>query len=339
MTNRERVIAAIKHEQPDITPHNVLFTKDMLQKMIAYTGNADYIGTINNHIAKASLTKPQIPFKGRNECFVDEFGVIWDKSGKDKDIGVVAEYQIADADQLATYTPPPIDGEFVHSLCRQLMETKTDNFAVASIGFSLFERAWSLCGMENLLCYMLTEPEAVESLFAKLAERNLQKAGIALEYGIDGVIYGDDWGQQKGMIMGRPLWLKLIKPYIAAMYSEVKAKGKYVLHHSCGDLSEILDDLIGIGLDVYQTFQPEIYDIHEYKEKLRGRLTIWGAISTQAHLPFKTPGEVYDITKSTIEILGKGGGYIAAPTHEVPGDVPPVNIEAMVRAFKDQNIK
>ena len=336
MTNRERVIAAIKHEQPDKVPHNVMFTREMLEKMIKYSGNEDYIDTIDNHITKASMTKPQTPVEGRDEHFTDEFGVIWNKSGVDKDIGVVAEYILTDADKIMDYSPPPVDEEYVHAQCKHLMEIKGDNFAIASIGFTIFERAWSLCGMTDLLGFMLTDPDAVSSLFSKLVTRNIQKAKIALEYDIDGVLYGDDWGQQRGMIMGPPLWRALIKPHITAMYAVVKDKNKYVLHHSCGDLKEILGDLEKIGLDVYQTFQPEIYDINEYKKKLKNKMSIWGAISTQADLPFKTPEEIYDITKHTMKILGEGGGYIAAPTHDVPGDVPPENLEAMVKAFTDQ---
>jgi len=329
-------MAAIRHDAPDYTPHNVLFTREMLANMVRHTGNAHYADTIDNHIVKASLTKPQTPVPGRANCFADEFGIVWDKSGVDKDIGMVTEYRIQDVEQLAAYVPLPVDEAYIRSQLERLMRTKGDNFALASIGFSLFERAWSLCGMEDLLCYMLTDPEAVEGFLDKLAWRSIQKARIALEYGIDGILYGDDWGQQRGLIMGRPLWGKLIQPRIAAMYAEVKSVGKVVAQHSCGDLREILDDLIGIGLDVYQTFQPEIYDIREYKEKLHGRLTIWGAISTQADLPFKSPCEIYEITKNTMEVLGKGGGYIAAPTHDVPSDVPPENVIAMVRAFLEQ---
>jgi len=336
MTNRERVIAAIRNETPDYTPHNVMFTRMMLEKMIGYSGDPDYINTLNNHIIKAAVRKPQEALPGRPEHFIDEFGVVWNKSGVDKDIGVVSEYRITNADELAAYQPPPVDEDYIRSQFKHLMDIKEDNFAIASVGFTIFERAWSLCGMEDLLCYMLTDPEAVESLFLRLTERCIWQTKIALEYDIDGVWFGDDWGQQRGLIMGRPLWVKLLKPCFKALYSETKAKGKYVLQHCCGDISGIFDDLIEIGLDVHQTFQPEIYDIREYKKKLGGRLAIWGAISTQADLPFKTPSEIYQLTKNTIEILGKNGGYIAAPTHEVPPDVPPENIEAMVKAFRDQ---
>jgi len=334
MTNRERVLAAVRHQAPDYTPHHVFFTQEMLAKMVAHSGNPDYPQTINNHIVKASLTKPQVLVEGRAEHFRDEFGVVWDKSGVDKDIGVVAEQTIKDANDLAAYTPPPIDEAFIHDRCQKLMETRGNNCAIASVGFSLFERAWTLCGMEDFFCYMITEPEAVHALLDKLARRNMEKVKIALEYDFDGVLYGDDWGQQQGLMMGKPLWVEFIKPYVAMMYKFAKDGGLFTAQHSCGDLREILDDLVEIGLDVYQTFQPEIYDLRDYKAKLKGRLAIWGGISTQVHLPFLSPAQIYSITRETIAILGEGGGYIAAPTHDVPGDVPSENIDAMVRAFK-----
>ena len=336
MTNRERVIAAIRHENPDYIPHNILFTKQMYEKMTKFTGNPHYIETINNHIAWSSLRKAHVPLNKPNEGYIDEFGVTWDTSGVDKSIGVVTDYLLKDADGLAAYIPPPLDEKFYRHICEDAVAAKGENFLFGSVGYTIFERAWSLCGMENLLCFMISDPEAVDTLFSKLAARNIQKVKIVLEYDFDGILFGDDWGQQRGMIMGPSLWRKLIKPHIASMFKEVKSAGKFVGHHSCGDLREIFDDLIEIGLDVYQTFQPEIYDMKTYKRKFDNKLTIWGGISTQADLPFKTPEEIFKITRDTMAIMGRGGGYIASPTHEVPGDVPPDNIEAMVRAFKNQ---
>ena len=337
LTKRERVIAAVNHDaRLDYAPHNIYFTTQMYEKMVEHTGNPNYIDCIGNHIKKVSLRKRNIPIPGRSDFGMDDFGVIWDKSGIDKDIGVVSEYLIKDADELYSYTPPPVDEAYLRAMCEDLMQNKGDCFTFASVGFALFECAWSLCGMENLLCYMITAPEAVESLFSKLEARNLETVNIALDYDFDGVIFGDDWGQQKGLIMGAPYWRKLIKPHVAALYAAVKNAGKYVAQHSCGDNSEIMDELIEMGLNVYQTYQPEIYDTPSFKTKYYSRLTIWGGISTQTQLPFLTPDEMYQVTKDTIAVLGKGGGYIASPTHEVPGDVPPENIEAMVRAFLDQ---
>ena len=334
MTNRERVIAAIRHEQPDRTPHYASFTKQMLEKIIEHTGNPDYLSTVGNHIDKASLKKPLVPLPGAKERFTDEFGIEWDLSGADKDIGFVAEHPLKTADDLYSYEPPEPDESFLRETCEKLVKNRGENFTAASVGFTIFERSWSLCGMEDLLCYMLTDPDAVEALFDKLLAYNLIKVKIALESGADMILFGDDWGRQRGLIMGAPLWRKLIKPRVAALYAEAIKNGAFVGQHSCGDNSEILDDLVEIGLDVYQTFQPEIYDIGAYKEKYAGKLAFWGGVGTQSVLPFGSPEEVYNVTRQTVALLGRGGGYIASPTHDMPGDIPPDNVEAMIRAFK-----
>jgi uroporphyrinogen decarboxylase len=166
---------------------------------------------------------------------------------------------------------------------------------------------------------------------------HLKIIDIANEYPFDGFYFGDDWGQQKGLIMGPALWREFIKPRMKRMYERAKLNDKYIFQHSCGDIHEIFSDVIEIGLDCYQTFQPEIYNIEKVKNEYGKDLTFWGGISTQQLLPYATSDDVKKETIRIMRIMGKGGGYIAAPTHAVPGDVPPENILAMFEVFKNQN--
>jgi uroporphyrinogen decarboxylase len=161
---------------------------------------------------------------------------------------------------------------------------------------------------------------------------------FAIRYeGIDAIYFGDDWGQQKGLIMGPHMWRGFIKPRLKRMYAVAKEGGKFVIQHSCGDIREVLEDVVECGLDCYQTFQPEIYDIEKVKEEIGDRLSFWGAISTQNMLPFETPEGVKRETARIMGVLGKGGGYIASPTHGVPYDVPAENVEAMIEVFQNQD--
>jgi uroporphyrinogen decarboxylase len=86
-------------------------------------------------------------------------------------------------------------------------------------------------------------------------------------------------------------------------------------------------------LDIYQTVQPEIYDLISIKKQFGDNLTFWGGISTQRLLPFATPEIVAKTTKETIELMSKGGGYIISPTHAVSADTPIENIIAMMNEF------
>jgi len=125
-------------------------------------------------------------------------------------------------------------------------------------------------------------------------------------------------------------------PGLKQMFAKVNDAGKAVALHSCGNISEILGDLDDIGLDIYQTVQPEIYDLAKLKADHGKSLTFWGAISTQKTLPFVSPDELKDIIRKTMDTMGTDGGYIAAPTHGVPKDVPAENIIALVEVLKEQ---
>lgn len=332
MTRRERVLCALRFEKPDYTPYHVSFTQQMAQKMVDFTGNADFVQQLDNHIVSCDLIKPQIEIKP--EFFMDEYGVVWNKSGADKDIGVVDHPPLADADDLSDFIVPPVDEPFIRSCMEDLARNAGDRFRVPSIGFSLFERAWTLRGMENLLCDMITDPDFVHALLEKITQRNLEIMEIALEYDIDGFYFGDDWGQQKGLIMGPTYWRTFIKPYLSRLYARAHAANKYVVQHSCGDIREIMEDLYEIGLNVYQTFQPEIYG-YDYAKQIFGKITIWGGVSTQRDLPFKTPEEIRSVTRELLRAFPHGG-LIAAPTHAVPGDVPPENLLAMLDELAHQ---
>ena len=329
MTRRDRVKAAIRFEKPDFTPYQINFTGQMREKMRNYAGE-EFFPKIDNHLCQIDLTKPQRDLG--NERSVDEYGVVWNKSGADKDIGVVEKYRIEDPSDPVEL--PPVDAGFIREQMKRLNEEAGDRFRVAGIGFSLFERAWTLRGMENLLCDMMAEPEFVHDLLEKITARNLALIDLALESDFDGFYFGDDWGQQRGLIMGPKCWRTFILPCLEKMYGRVRRAGKAVLQHSCGDIREVMDDLYEIGLNVYNTFQPEIYG-YGYAEKIDGRIAIWGGISTQRDLPFKTPEEIRQVTRDLLAAFPRGG-LIAAPTHDIPGDALPENVIAMWETLEAQ---
>jgi uroporphyrinogen decarboxylase len=336
MTKRERVKRAVNHNETDFVPYNVDFTKQEYDKVADYLKDSRFAEKIGNHIASAYYDGYLSEMSPGSGYFKDDFGVVWNRNGADKDIGVIDNIQIKEPD-ISQYTFPELDETKLRADYENLVNNSGDKFRFGSIGFSMFERAWTLRGMENLLVDMVVNPGFVVELLESIMNYNLKIIDIALEYDIDGFHFGDDWGQQKGLIMGPEYWKRFIKPKVAKMYKKVKSAGKIVSQHSCGDIEQIFPDLVEMGLDVYQTFQPEIYDIEKVKEEFGNDLAFWGGISTQRLLPYADVKKVKDVTKRTIEIMGKGGGYIAAPTHAIPGDVPPENVVAMIGVFKNQD--
>jgi len=335
MTRKECVIHSLNHKEPGVIPYHADFTLQEFDRIVQYTGDPKFADKLGTYLHDMQYCGWPTEIFGDKGYFRDDFGVTWNRNGADKDIGVIDTPIIGEPD-IALWREPKLDEARLRAEFQSVIDTTGDCFAFAGIGFSMFERAWSLCGMENILVYMIDEPEFVHGLLDAICEYNLRMIDIANEYPFDGFYFGDDWGQQRGLIMGPKHWREYIKPRMKRMYDRARKNEKYIIQHSCGDIHELLPDLIEIGLNCYQTFQPEIYDIEKTKAAFGMDLTFWGGISTQQLLSTATPEEVKRETVRIMRIMGKGGGYIAAPTHAVPGDVPPANILAMFDVFMNQ---
>ena len=111
MTNRERVFATIQFQPTDYLPHHVDFTGQMYRKMAAFRNDPNFLKTINNHLLLHNLNKPQIELKPG--FFQDEFGVVWNKTGVDKDIGVIDNICLKDHEDLETFALAPVDEGYI----------------------------------------------------------------------------------------------------------------------------------------------------------------------------------------------------------------------------------
>jgi uroporphyrinogen decarboxylase len=89
-----------------------------------------------------------------------------------------------------------------------------------------------------------------------------------------------------------------------------------------------------VGLDVFNPFQPEVMDLGEIKRQYGRDLSFYGGMSVQRVLPFGTPAKVRDEARRLMETVGRGGGYIIAPSHDMPGDIPVENMVAFIEAVR-----
>ncbi len=330
-TARERMLTTLRHQQPDVCPWQIDLTLDAHAATAAYLGDTDFERKIGNHLA---LHEVGYFVEVRPEYYRDPFGIVWNRS-IDKDIGNVAEITLMQPSLDGYSFPTPDWADNAAGLARLVAE-HPDELRVSGIGFSMFERAWTLRGMENLLEDMLLHPAFVDDLLDRILEYNLAVLDQLLTYDIDCVRFGDDWGQQTGLIMGPRLWRRFIKPRVAAMYARVKAADKFVMQHSCGAVQELFPELIDMGLDIFNTFQPEVMDVAYCKREYGRHLTFYGGISTQQVLPRVSPEEVGRVVREMIAAIGADGGYLVAPTHSIPRDVPPENIVAFIDTVQGQ---
>ena len=332
MTKRRVIQCVLDGGRPPYVPWSCGFTQEAKDKLRAHYGAIDLEDALQNHLVKLGSDIGFFADWG-NDHVQDVFGVVWDRS-VDKDIGNVVGCVLPKPTLHGCKFPNPLDPRFFADIPEKLARYG-DRFRVFQIGFSLYERAWTLRGMENLLMDFVDHPDFVHDLFNAIADYNIAQVREACKYDIDAIYFGDDWGQQRGLQMGPRLWKKFIYPVLKRMYGVVHDAGKYVFIHSCGDVDELFDDLVGIGLNCFNPFQPEVMDVAALHQKYRGRLAFHGGLSTQRTLPY---GTVDDVRRETERLLamGREGGYIFAPAHDVEGDVPLDNMLAFIDVIQHQ---
>jgi uroporphyrinogen decarboxylase len=332
VTKREVVRRAIQGRRPPYVPWSFGFTREAAEKLRDHFGTTDLTGVLDNHLAWLGGAEGFFTDVGE-DCVRDVFGVQWDRS-VDKDIGNVCNCLLPEPTLEGYEFPDPDDPIFLGDVAGAIAGAR-DAFRVYPIGFSLYERAWTLRGMERLMMDFYDHPGFVRDLLNAIGDLNIALIRRALQHDIDAVYLGDDWGQQRRLQMGPRIWREFIKPVLARMYAVVRKAGRFVMIHSCGDVDELFDDLIEIGLDCFNPFQPEVMDVDALMKRYRGRLAFHGGLSTQRTLPFGSPADVRRETSHLLE-LGRDGGYIFAPAHAVEGDVPLANMLAFIETVQAQ---
>jgi uroporphyrinogen decarboxylase len=334
MTPREAVLEALGFRRPPYVPWAWSPTVRCAGRLREHLGADDLDGWCGSHFLDVGATE----LRGRRldaDHFLDVYGVCWDQT-VDKDIGTPCDWPIRRPEDLAGYEWPDASDESWYAGADQRLAAGADRFRRYCIGFSLYERAWTMRGLTDLLADMVERPEFVEALLDAIVEHNLVQVRRALAMDIDAVYFGDDYGMQTGLIMGGEHWRHFIRPRLATMFAPVREAGKFVCMHSCGAVESILDDLADIGVNCFNPFQPEVMDVFAVKPRYHGRLAFHGGMSVQRVLPFGSPAEVREQARRLLA-LGGDGGYVFSPSHAVPGDVPPENLVAMMEALRAQD--
>ena len=352
MTAKERVIAAMRHEQPDRVPCFYRDIPEVRERLLRELGLPDsealfrFLKIDFRWVAPVyvgpKLTDPARPLWQRNiwgaEFSYDQFsegGGYWNVSRPPLE-------SVEDLAELEHYPWPKLEW-FDFSTLAEQCERYADFAIMTAPGFAspgvLQCPVQELLGVERSLTDPLVNPEFFAALVSKVTAFNRALCEAMMEASgnrIDFFRQGDDFGTQRALLLSPALWREQIGPALRAIAEPAKRAGAYYYHHSCGAIRDLIPDLLEIGVDVIDPVQvlSEGMVPAELKAAFGDRVVFSGGVDEQELLPKGTAQEVKDGVWGLLDDMAIGGGFFVGPTHNFQVDIPTANILALYEAAR-----
>jgi hypothetical protein len=200
----------------------------------------------------------------------------------------------------------------------------------AFMGTGIFEQCHYLMGFEDTLSNLLEEPECMKELIAAISEFRFNYLKLLVDnLKPDVILSHDDWGSKHAMFMSPATWREIIKPYYFKMYNYAHDNGVLIMHHADSFLEPIVEDMVELGIDIWQAVLPQ-NDIPKIQKQLAGRMILMGGIDAAIVDWPGTPEEVIraEVCRACVE-YGPGGGFIPSLTYGLPGSIFP-NVDPII---------
>ena len=362
MNSRERVLCALNHETPDRVPLDLggvvtSFTNNAYKNIVEYLGIKNPKAPLGGYNLRIDIDEEILQYFNvdtRNvytnplESWETEY---YDDGSFDSEMGihykVVGDYSemvkhpFADigVEELSKIKFPNMKHPSRYKgMKEKCLKFKHDGFAVVSGSLaSVFELSMYTRGMENFLVDLIVDKDFAELLMDKIVEMQIDYyTGLLDEVGdsFDVVCMADDLGTQTSPLLSIPLFQEMVKPRLEKIYRYIRSRtSAKIFHHTCGASYDFIGDLIDIGMDILNPVQPSAFgmDREKLKKNFGDKITFWGGIDIQHTLPRGTAEEIKNEVHTTIDILGRNGGLVLAPAHNVQADVPPQSLELMCK--------
>jgi len=240
--------------------------------------------------------------------FVDAWGCTFENL-QDGIIGQVKRPRLTDWSEAADLRFPrerlQVELEKVTEFCQG-----THRFVLAGTCPRPFERLQFLRGSETLYLDLNRPPAELLEFIQRLHAFYMEELAIWARTEVDALTFMDDWGSQRALLVAPELWREIFKPLYADYVALAHQHGKHAFMHSDGHITEIIPDLIEIGLDALNS-QVFCMGVEELGRRFAGEITFWGEMDRQQLLPRGSAAEIADAARRMRAAFHRNGGLIA----------------------------
>lgn len=353
MTPRENLLALLRRQPHETIPVDFSFCPYLVEVMKEKTGRTDYADYFElpwRNVEDIRLTydpeqyRSFYPASLREGTQIDIWGVAHEPGSAAAMHMTRMRHPMMDMEELTEIEAYPFPdfskGDAAHQ--KEQVDSIHDRglAAVGNMQVTIWETAWALRGMENLMTDMILEPEIAALIYDKVTEQAIIRAVSYAKAGADILFFGDDIGTQRSIMMSLDMYRTWLKPRLKQVIDAARAVNPDIIifYHSCGMVTDFIPDLIECGINVLNPIQSECMDFKEIYEMYGDRVCFHGTIGTQTVMPFGTPEEVKACVKRHLDIARAHGGLFPAPTHVLEPEVPWENILAYVEACREYKL-
>jgi uroporphyrinogen decarboxylase len=346
VNSRQRVKEALRCRKPDRIPKALGFFNQSFDA-IAPTAPEDYF---NLDVRFAEFDSP----KNQNA-----FRRYLDRLPRDLHVGSQAQLRtyhewryhpergsarplsrIRSLKELASYVLPDLSSPSRHAgLAQQVKRWHDQGLAVAGmpphLGGELFEAAWRLRGFENFMIDLLERAELADYLLDQLTAMLIENARILARAGVDILLLDDDVAMPTGLMISPATWRRFFKERMARVVNSAREESAdlLVFYHSDGDFTQLLPDLVDVGVNVINPIQPDCMDGAAIKRQFGDSLALWGTVGTARLWDEGTPDQIRSEVARCIHALGPEG-LLLTPAYDI--DFAPFeNIIAFIEAVEE----
>jgi uroporphyrinogen-III decarboxylase len=334
--------------------------KDALTKTILMaTETRSYMKTtMNKHVnlyKKLGIDLAIFPFDGYilfpiscdRTRFTDEFGRVFDlvfdlrKNPSDgMDIAYYKGGAFKSFEEFESFTPLEVNTPRREKYFKAMKKTEKESQGKISIIpaiWGLFEPSWQVFGFSTF-SKLLADPKKIKVVFDRFGKFLVDLVKTFIEWGeTDAIMIMDDYGYKSGLLMSPKNYRTYVLPWLEESCKVAHKGGLKVILHSCGDILELFEDLVKIGVDAFHPFEPTTanpeYDIFKLNEKFSGKVSFIGNVSPQ-DLADKEQIYIENYTKNLIKKLAPGGGFILSSGHSINPSIKLENYLAMHDTLK-----
>jgi len=328
MTPRARLLKTLAHEEPDRVPLHFRPGDPWLRQMIK---DADLPPEVRDRFLVGDVDTLMFAQRGKPELFaayhrdtppaaaIDDWGIGELRHADSGETLLTKQVfypfrGVHDPSVLVGYPWPDVTdpGRWNHLEGAVTECHRRGRPAIGQMSQTVAETAYGLCPPDQLFVDMYEHPEFVDALFQQILEIRCFQARTFAQAGVDVLRIGDDLATQRGLMISLGSYRRWFKPGHGAVIRAAREirPDIPVLYHSDGDITDLLPDLVEIGVTAVNPVQPECMDPVEVKQRWAGKLTVWGAVGTQRPLAFGTEKEIDDEVGRLIARLAPRGGYV-----------------------------